>query len=563
MTHASGGVNPLLDHDPTEAGPYRLIGRLGSGGMGVVYAGLSAAGERVAVKVVHPELAHDQEFRTRFAREVTLLEKVRGACIVRMLDADANAPSPWLATEYVSGPTLEAHVRAHGPLAGDELYGVASGLAEALVSMHAAGVVHRDLKPANVILSPSGPRVVDLGIARAVDEAGVTRTGVLIGSPAWLSPEHYGDVEVGPATDVHAWGLLLAFAATGRLPFGSGRPEVLAVRVLRDEVDLTGLDPELSAIASKALVKDPADRSSAAELLAAVTEAWRGHAGAGTDDLSDVNAATALIERTWVMPNVDDPAWAAVVPHTEPPRREPDRRRMRMLIAAGVAMAAVSATAAMVQLVPSHRTGQADSPRGGRVADTPKAVAATGATSAATHRTVAAGGGSPSAEASLEGSRISVYGGISAVVPTGWTAESGVNSIGTYLCLLMPGAQSNCMRNGVLIESWTDLTSQPDLSQTDAWAGDVDPSALPPQCFSPNSPNPTGITSSAVSDARLRKLGSRLAIFRDYRISCGPRFAFRPEIWWLPKTRLMMTVVALPDRYRQTADAIATSIEFS
>lgn len=124
MTDGPGWLSPLLDHDPAEAGPFRLIGRLGSGGMGVVYAGLSAAGERVAVKVVHPELAHDQEFRTRFAREVTLLEKVRGACIVRMLDADANAPSPWLATEYVPGPTLEAHVRAHGPLAGDELYGV-------------------------------------------------------------------------------------------------------------------------------------------------------------------------------------------------------------------------------------------------------------------------------------------------------------------------------------------------------------------------------------------------------------------------------------------------------
>jgi hypothetical protein len=560
MTQVSGGVHPLLDHDPAEAGPFRLIGRLGSGGMGVVYAGLSAAGERVAVKVVHPELAHDQEFRARFAREVALLEKVRGACIVRMLDADANAARPWLATEYVPGPTLEAHLRDHGPLVGDELYGVASGLAEALVSMHAAGVVHRDLKPANVILSPSGPRVVDLGIARAVDEAGVTRTGVLIGSPAWLSPEHYGDGDVGPATDVHAWGLLVAFAATGRLPFGSGRPEVLAVRVLQDEVDLTGLDPELSAIASKALAKKPDDRPSAAELLAAVTEAWRGRAGTGMDDVSDANAATALIERTWVMPNVDDPAWAAAMP---PAPRSGRPVRRRMWIAAGVALAAVAATAAVVELGPSYGADRAGSPRGGRVAGTPKAVAATQATSAATHRTVPAGGGSPSPEPSLEGSRISVDGGISAVVPTGWTARSGVDTVGPYLCLLMPGAQSNCLRNGVLIESWnSDSTTEPDLSATDMWAGDVDPSALPPQCFSPNSPNPTGITSATVSDARLRKLGSRSAIFRDYHISCGPSYSFRPEIWWLPKTRLMMTVAALPDRYRQTADAIAASIRF-
>ncbi|MFL6054252.1 MAG: serine/threonine-protein kinase [Actinoallomurus sp.] len=562
MTEAPGGVSPLLDHDPAEAGPYRLIGRLGSGGMGVVYAGLAATGERVAVKVVHPELAHDQEFRARFAREVTLLEKVRGACIVRMLDADANAARPWLATEYVPGPTLEAHMRGHGPLAGDELHGVASGLAEALVSMHAAGVVHRDLKPANVILSPSGPRVVDLGIARAVDEAGVTRTGVLIGSPAWLSPEHYGDGEVGPATDVHAWGLLVAFAATGRLPFGSGRPEVLAVRVLQEEVDLAGLDPALSAIASKALIKDPGERPSAAELLAAVTEAWRGHVGTGTDDLSDANAATALIERTWVMPNVDDPAWAAAVPSPEPLPGKPVRRRTRTLIATGVAVTAVAATAAMVGLRPSHRADE--KARGGRVADTPKAVAATGATSAATTHAAPTADGSPSATVSVQGSRISINGGISAIVPTGWTAQSGVNEVGPYLCILMPGAHEGCMRDGVLIESWTDdLASQPGLGATDAWAGDVDPSALPPECFSPNGPDPTGITSASVSDARLRKLGSRSAIFRQYQISCGPNFSFRPEIWWLPKTRLMMTVVALPDRYRQTADAIAASIRFS
>jgi hypothetical protein len=481
-----GGISPLLEHDPADVGPLRLIGRLGAGGMGIVYAGLSAAGERVAVKVVHPELAHDPEFRTRFAREIALLGKIRSAGTVRVLAADADAAQPWFATEYVAGPTLEERVRGVGPLAGDDLYGLASGLAEALVAMHAAGVVHRDLKPANVILSPSGPRVVDLGIARAVDEAGVTRTGVLIGSPAWLSPEHYRDDEVGPAADVHAWGLLVAFAAT------------------------------------------------------------------------------VLIQRTWVMPNVEDPVWTLAAPYAEPGLGKRRRRPARTLIVASAVVVAAAAAAVTVALVPSRGAEPLGRSHNRQVAGALTSPSATEISNSGIGPTTPAPRNSASAEAPLRGSRIMIGAGISAVAPTGWTVQSGTDTVGPYVCLLMPGVKDNCMKTGVLIESWTGSGSndQPDLSDPQAWAGDTDPSALPHQCFNPNSSNVTGITSATVDSARLRKLGSRSAIFREYHIACGPSFSFHPRIWWLPTTRLMMTVVALPDRYQQTVDGIAASIRF-
>ncbi|MCW2945133.1 MAG: serine/threonine protein kinase, partial [Actinoallomurus sp.] len=511
----------------------------------------------------HPELAHDPEFRTRFAREIALLGKIRSAGTVRVLAADADAAQPWFATEYVAGPTLEEQVRGVGPLAGDDLYGLASGLAEALVAMHAAGVVHRDLKPANVILSPSGPRVVDLGIARAVDEAGVTRTGVLIGSPAWLSPEHYRDDEVGPATDVHAWGLLVAFAATGRLPFGSGRPDVLAVRVLRDEVDLTGLDPELRAIASRALSKASEERPSAAELLASMTQVWRRRTDTEPSDLPDADAATVLIQRTWVMPNVEDQVWTLAAPYARPGLGKRRRRPARTLIVASAVVVAAAAAAVTVALVPSRGAESLGRSHNRHVAGAPMSPSVTDSNPGIGPRTPTPRD-SASAEAPLQGSRISIGAGISAVAPTGWSVRSGTDGVGPYVCLLMPGVQDNCMRTGVLIESWTGSGSndQPNLSDPEAWTGDVDPSALPHQCFNPNSSNITGITSETVDSARLRKLGSRSAIFREYHIACGPSFSFHPRIWWLPTTRLMMTVVALPDRYQQTVDGIAASIRF-
>ena len=547
------GVMPLLDHDPAEIGPFRLIGRLGAGGMGVVYAGLSVAGERVAVKVVHPELAHDPEFRARFAREIALLRKIRGACTVKVLSADADASRPWLATEYAPGPTLDAHVHAAGPLGDDELYGLASGLAEALVSIHAAGVVHRDLKPANVILSPSGPRVVDLGIARAVDETSVTRTGVLIGSPAWLSPEHYRDDEVGPATDVHAWGLLIAFAATGRLPFGSGRPEVLAVRVMQQEVDLTGLDPDLRVIVASALAKAQENRPSAREVLASVTAAWRRRTDVETGDLPENDAATVLIERTWVMPSVEDLAWVSAAsnePRSKMPRRRP------ILILSGIAL--IAGIAITAELLPTRSTSSQHTTPTAKVSGRPSASKAT--SSGMTPESAA----SPTAAPPLQGTRFDSDAGISVVIPAGWSASSGQGLMGgPSLCIYMPHSDKNssCQSNGVSIESWANTSEKPNLDDPNIWTQGSDPSSLP-KCFRLNEQNISGITTKVTSKNGLREIGDRAAVYYEYHAECETGLTFSPRVWWLPKTRLMMTVAALPERYRQTVDEIAASVQF-
>ncbi|MEU6654712.1 serine/threonine-protein kinase [Streptomyces sp. NPDC046900] len=219
--------------DPVRIGRYRVVGVLGAGGMGTVYAAVGERGERVAVKVVHAGQVADEQFRARFRRGVQVLARVSGPCLVPLLDADPEAETPWLATAYVPGLTLSQHAAAHGPLAGIRLHLFAAGTARALAAVHAAGVVHRDLKPANVILAPDGPRVLDFGIAHDADGTAVTRSGMLTGTPGWLSPEYYRDGSAGPPGDVFAWGALLAFAATGRHPFGTGTAEAVAFRVLQ------------------------------------------------------------------------------------------------------------------------------------------------------------------------------------------------------------------------------------------------------------------------------------------------------------------------------------------
>ncbi|NRQ40107.1 serine/threonine protein kinase [Nonomuraea sp. NN258] len=327
---------PLLTSDPREIGPYRLVGRLGSGGMGVVYAGVDVAGRRAAVKLVHEVLSVDVEFRRRFSREIFLVGEIDGACIARILHSDPGTERPWLASEYIAGPTLEQHMNAEGPLSADALYGLAAGLAEALVAVHAADVVHRDLKPSNVILSPEGPRLIDFGIAKALDGTSMTRTGQLVGSPGWISPEEYGEGPSGTPADVYGWAMLVLFAATAEHPYGSGRPEVLAYRV-REEIPETDAVPEgLRELVRRALSKDPAERPLAAELLAAVLEAWPG----GTAEAEPVADATALIQRTWVMQPHESPDWspAAIEEVTSP--RTSRSASVADLIAAGAAVAA-------------------------------------------------------------------------------------------------------------------------------------------------------------------------------------------------------------------------------
>lgn len=235
---------------------------LGAGGMGTVYAAVGERGERVAVKAVHAGQAADDQFRARFRREVQVLRRVSGPCLVPLLEADPEADIAWLATAYVPGLTLGEHTAMHGPLAGIQLHLFAAGTAGALAAVHGAGVVHRDLKPANVILAPDGPRVLDFGIAHVADGAAVTRTSMLTGTPGWLSPEYYRDGTAGPPGDVFAWGVLLAFAATGRHPFGNA--EAVAFRVLSAEPDLDGVPDDMLSLVTACLAKDPAHRPSSA-----------------------------------------------------------------------------------------------------------------------------------------------------------------------------------------------------------------------------------------------------------------------------------------------------------
>ncbi|MGW1534216.1 serine/threonine-protein kinase [Streptomyces aureus] len=340
----AGRVQPARPGDPSHIGPYRIIGRLGAGGMGTVHAGVASDGMRVAVKVIHPEQAQEPEFRARFRREVELSSRVTGPHLVPLLAADPDAPNPWLATAYVPGPTLNQHVLARGPLTEGNLYAFAAATAQALAAVHAAGVVHRDVKPQNVLLTPAGPRMLDFGIAHAADGTSVTRTGVMTGTPGWISPEQYRQGTAGPAGDLFAWASLVAYAATGRLPFGSGAPDVVAFRVMSGKADLDGVPAALRRTVEKALAQEPDDRPSAAE---AAQECVTLLASQATQVVgADAIPATALdmVAALWDVPAGEDHAWRL------PPSRNPSKKRLLgvVVLAAGVVGGLAGGVAALL-----------------------------------------------------------------------------------------------------------------------------------------------------------------------------------------------------------------------
>ncbi|MCX4731361.1 PQQ-binding-like beta-propeller repeat protein [Streptomyces sp. NBC_01363] len=261
------GANPEAEH-PEYAGQYRLEARLGAGGMGVVHLARSASGLQLAVKVVHQQYAADPEFRARFRQEVGAARRVSGAFTASVVDADPDAVRPWMATLYVPGPTLADQVKRNGPMAPAELRRLTAGLAEALRDIHRAGVIHRDLKPSNVLLSDSGPKVIDFGISRPYDSDLRTETGKLIGSPPYMAPEQFQRPrEVGPAADVFALGAVLVHAATGRGPFDSDSPYIVAYQVVHDEADLAGVPADLAPLIGQCLTKDPAGRPTPDEIM--------------------------------------------------------------------------------------------------------------------------------------------------------------------------------------------------------------------------------------------------------------------------------------------------------
>ncbi len=253
---------------PEYAGHYRLESRLGSGGMGVVHLARSASGMRVAVKVVHATYARDPEFRGRFRQEVAAARRVSGAFTAPVVDADPEAGRPWMATLYIPGPTLSEHVKRNGPMDEPQLRRLMAGLAEALRDIHRVGVVHRDLKPSNVLLAEDGPKVIDFGISRPKDSELRTETGKLIGTPPYMAPEQFRRPrEVGPAADVFTLGSLMVHAATGRGPFDSDSPYVVAYQVVHDEPELTGVPESLAPLVLRCLAKEPEDRPTPDELM--------------------------------------------------------------------------------------------------------------------------------------------------------------------------------------------------------------------------------------------------------------------------------------------------------
>ncbi|WP_214325949.1 serine/threonine-protein kinase [Nonomuraea sediminis] len=269
------GAAPLRPTDLREIGPYRLLGRLGEGGMGTVFLAKAPTGRFVALKVVKSEFANQEGFAIRFHAEVDSARRVASFCTAQVLDnGNLGDGRPYMVTEYIAGTPLSDQIVKYGALDPGPLHGVALGVAAALAAIHVAGLVHRDLKPANVILSLSGPRVIDFGIARALDrETGFTLSGELLGSPGWWAPEQVRGEAVTPAADIFAWGCLIAYAGNGRHPFGRGDPITLATRVLNTPPDLGALPAPLNDLVRRATAMDASQRPTAQELLLALVGA--------------------------------------------------------------------------------------------------------------------------------------------------------------------------------------------------------------------------------------------------------------------------------------------------
>ncbi|MFD3948319.1 PQQ-binding-like beta-propeller repeat protein [Streptomyces sp. NPDC058579] len=343
--------------EPEYAGEYRLQACLGAGGMGVVHLATSASGLRLAVKVVHGQYAEDPEFRARFRQEVAAARRVSGAFTAPVVDADPDAERPWMATLYVPGPTLADQVKRNGPLSPAELRRLTAGLAEALRDIHRAGVVHRDLKPSNVLLTDTGPKVIDFGISRPVDSDLHTETGKLIGSPPFMAPEQFQRPrEVGPAADVFALGAVLVHAATGHGPFDSDSPYIVAYQVVHDEPDLTGVPDALAPLVARCLAKEAAERPTPAEIMAALQPP-------SYEAAAFIPAQRRPLTLPDPLPDASPPsgAWDADTPVRASVPRARRRRLRRPSLVVVAALAVLAAGGAFVALhagdgdAPAHR----------------------------------------------------------------------------------------------------------------------------------------------------------------------------------------------------------------
>ncbi len=290
---------PALDSLPSKIGPYRLLDKIGEGGMGVVYLARDAESRPVAVKILGPAVAGDPNARRRLLREVETMRRVRSRYVAEILDADVTGDAPYIVTRYVPGRTLEDVVRTDGPLRGQALDRLAGGLAEAIAAIHAAGVVHRDLKPGNVMLVDGQPVVIDFGIAHVPDSTRLTQTGMVMGTPGYLAPEVIEGQPSSGASDIHSWGATVAFAATGRQPYGSGTFQTIFFRVLQGKAELTGVPAALLPLVVAALATEPQARPPARWLADRCAELPLGggqpaHAGPNGTLLSTASAGASL-----------------------------------------------------------------------------------------------------------------------------------------------------------------------------------------------------------------------------------------------------------------------------
>jgi predicted Ser/Thr protein kinase len=304
---------PALDSLPRKIGPYRVIEKIGEGGMGVVYLGADAERRQVAIKVLGPAVASDPSARQRLAREVETMRRVRNRYVAEVLDADVDGPAPYIVTRYVPGQTLEEKVRKDGPLRGMALDALAEGLAEALAAIHAAGVIHRDLKPGNVMLDAGQPVIIDFGIAHIPDSTRLTKTGLVMGTPGYLAPEVIEGTPSSGGSDVHSWGATVAYAATGRQPFGSGTYQTIFFRVLEGRPDVDGIPPHLLPFVTAALSTDPHSRPSARWLAG---QLGKPRSAGTTAGLSQAAATRADYPSTRTLA---PPPRVAPLPRTAPP----------------------------------------------------------------------------------------------------------------------------------------------------------------------------------------------------------------------------------------------------
>ena len=485
---------PLEQTDPAWVGRYRLVARLGAGGMGVVYLAETGDGQPVAVKVLRPELADNPEFRTRFGREVAALTRVQGMCTVRVIEADTDAPKPFLVTEYADGPSLSEYVDANGPLDPAMLYGLATGLAEALAAIHAAGIVHRDLKPSNVLLTAGGPKVIDFGIAQALDTTSMTRTGITVGSAGFMAPEQIMG-RAGTAADVFTWAVTVTFAAGGRAPFGTGAPDAVMYRIVHAAPDISAVPPNLRPLVEAALAKDPQARPTAAQLLGQLTSTQLSNTQLINTTARYENPAQTVLAQTW-HPSATSPLGPAAGP-TGPagPGSRPPRRRnallpvvltLAFLLAAGGTALGLALAGKPAGPAPSGSTTTASSPAQPSTASS----AATTPTSPATSTTTTSPASTPvSTPVSSPASTVS--------------AQLSMLTVGSYTGMKPTEiAYSGDATNVVTKITWSSWTP---TGATGQGTSDID--SCNPNCAqAPPSLVPTTVTLSAPVNGRFTKM---------------------------------------------------------